>query len=109
MIYELLIGGISKIISVRWLQLPEENPSRSFLFFFPLFMLYLAQQSRILLSYVVFDLICFFLASFGVSLVPKRSSKDALASIQIAALSSMISYFIRYSEETYTCFPSLTI
>ncbi len=105
--YMSLLYGISKMISVRWFAATGRKSVKIVLVFLPLFMLYLAQQSPILLSYVAFDLICFFLASISVLLFPRGLPNDVLASIQIAALPSMISDFIRYGEKTYTLFTVL--
>ena len=102
--YMTLLYGISKMISVRWFAATGRKSVKVVLLFLPLFMLYLAQQSPILLSYMAFDLICFFLASISVLLFPKGLPNDVLASIQIAALPLMISDFIRYSEKTFALF-----
>jgi hypothetical protein len=107
--YMSLLYGISKMISVRWFAATGRKSVKVLLVFLPLFMLYLAQQSPMLLSYVAFDLICFFLASISVLLFPKGLPNDVLASIQVAALPSMISDFIRYGEKTFALFTFLKL
>jgi len=102
--YMTLLYGISKMISVRWFAATGRKSVKVVLVFLPLFTLYLAQQSPILLSYMAFDLICFFLASISVLLYPKGLLNDVLASIQIVALPSMISDFMRYGENTFVPF-----
>ncbi|RLG40967.1 MAG: hypothetical protein DRO05_05090 [Thermoproteota archaeon] len=94
--YMSLLYGISKMIAVRWFAATGKRSVKAMLVFMPLFTLYLAQQSPILLSYVAFDLICFFLASIGALLFPRGLPNDVLACIQVAAIPSMLSDFIRY-------------
>ncbi len=105
--YMCLLYGISKMISLRWFAAAGNRSVKIILVFLPLFTLYLAQQSPLLLSYVAFDLICFFLASISVLLFPRGLPNDVLASIQISAIPAMISDFMRYGRRTYASFSVL--
>jgi len=100
--YMSLLYGISKMIAVRWFAATGKRSVKAMLVFMPLFMLYLAQQSPILLSYMAFDMICFFLASIGALLFPRGLPNDVLASIQVAAIPSMLSDFIRYGGKVFS-------